>query len=33
MDEVMPEEDVDEKFKEELLEIVIDTDEYIGEVS
>jgi len=33
MDEVMPEEDVGEKFKEELLEIVIDTKEYLGEVS
>ncbi len=33
MDDVMPEEDVDEKFKEELLEIVIDTKEYLGEVS
>lgn len=33
MDEVMPEEVVDEKFKEELLEIVIDTTEYLWEVS
>lgn len=33
IDEVMPEEDVDEKFKKELLEIVIDTTEYLGEVS
>ena len=33
IDEVMPEEDVDEKFKKELLEIVIDKTEYLGEVS
>lgn len=33
MDEVMPEEDIDEKFKKELLEIVIDTTGYLGEVS
>lgn len=33
IDEVMPEEDVDEKFKKELLEIVIDTTEYLVEVS
>ncbi len=33
MDDVMPEEDAGEKFKEELLEIVIDTKEYLGEVS
>ena len=33
IDEVMPEEDVDEKFKKELLEIVIDTTEFLGAVS
>ena len=33
MDEVMPKEDADEKFKKELLEIVIDTTGYLGKVS
>lgn len=33
MDDVIPEEDADEKFKEELLEIVTDADESMEEIS
>ena len=31
--EVLPEEQADETFRKELLEIVIDTSEYLGEAS
>ena len=33
MEEVMPEPETDNEFKEELLNIVIDTREYLGEAS
>ena len=33
IDEVLPEEQADETFRKELLEIVIDTSEYLGEAS
>ena len=33
LDEVMPKDDASEKFKEELLDIVIDTREYLWEIS
>ena len=33
MEEVMPGTETDDEFKEELLDIVIDTGEYLDEVS
>ena len=33
IDEVLPKQETDDKFQEELLEVVVDTSEYLGEVS